>query len=41
MVRFKEASLCTDPQKLDRIIEASQKESMEYMGSFLFPAKAK
>jgi hypothetical protein len=28
------------PPKLDRIIEASQKESIEYIGSFLFPANA-
>ncbi|CAM6752961.1 hypothetical protein LEADMM271B_23670 [Leclercia adecarboxylata] len=28
------ASFCTDTQKLDRINEASKKESMEYMGFF-------
>ncbi|MDH6164793.1 hypothetical protein M2354_004555 [Leclercia adecarboxylata] len=28
------ASFCTDTQKLDRIIEASKKEPMEYMGFF-------
>lgn len=35
------ASCCTDPKKLDRIIEASQKESMKYMGFFLFSVKVK
>ncbi len=29
------------PKKLDRLTEASEKESIEYMGSFLFPANAK
>lgn len=30
------ASLCTDPKKLDRLTEVSEKESMKYMGSFDF-----
>jgi hypothetical protein len=33
------ASFCTDTQKLDRINEASKKESMEYMGFFSLKAK--